>query len=202
MEKWRSGWKQVLIYIGKMGNVIYIEGTQDLDNGDLRKAFAKVLEKELKGKMPRIVMGNGKNQTIDKFHSTPLGKEEGRFLLVDSDAPVNDKVAICAELNESKPNRKVDCTEKNTYLMIQEAESWLLSQPDILKLHKVNVAKLPKRNVMDIQDPSDKLAELYRDSGKEYHKVRDFSRVFPDIDTYLLKTYFSEFKELIAALSL
>lgn len=185
-----------------MGNVIYIEGTQDLDNGDLRKAFAKVLEKELKGKMPRIVMGNGKNQTIDKFHSTPLGKEESRFLLVDSDALVDDKLAICAEFNELKPNRKVDCTEKNTYLMIQEAESWLLSQPDILKQHKVSIAKLPKRNVMEIPNPSDKLAELYKDSGMEYHKVRDFSRVFPDLDTVSLKAYFSEFKDLIAELSI
>lgn len=202
MAKWRFGRQQVLIQIvSKMGKVIYIEGTQELDNGDLRKAFAKVFEKELKGKMPRIVMGNGKNQTIDKFHSTPLGKEEVRYLLVDSDVPVADKALVCADYNGQKPNRKVDCTEQNTYLMIQEAEAWLLSQPEVLKRHKVNVAKLPKRNVMEIADPSDKLAELYKDSGMEYHKVRDFSRVFPDLDTNLLKEYFSEFKDLIAGLS-
>ena len=73
-----------------MSKVIYIEGTQDLDNGDLRLAFAKLLEKELKGKMPRIVMGNGKGQTVDKFQSTPLQKGEDRYVLVDSDASVGD----------------------------------------------------------------------------------------------------------------
>ena len=130
-----------------------------------------------------------------------MGKEEVRFLLVDSDAPVEDKAEVCADYNAKKANRKVDCTEQNTYLMIQEAEAWLLSQPDVLKRHKVSVAKLPKRNVMEISDPSDKLAELYKDSGMEYHKVRDFSRVFPDLDTNSLKEYFSEFKNLITGLS-
>ena len=184
-----------------MRRVIYIEGTQDLDNGDLRKAFAKVFEKELKGKMPRIVMGNGKTQTIDKFHSTPLGKDEERFLLVDSDTPVEDKSVFCTLFNQQKLNRRLDCTVDNTYLMIQEAETWLLSQPNVLRKHRVKVEKLPKRNVMEISDPSDKLAELYKDSGMEYHKVRDFSRVFPDLDTDLLKSYFSEFRDLVAVLS-
>ena len=185
----------------KMIRVIYIEGTQDLDNGDLRKAFAKILEKELKGKMPRIVMGNGKTQTIDKFHSAPLRKDEERFLLVDSDAPVENKLDVCNSFNQMKRNRKVNCTESNTYLMIQEAEAWILSQPEVLKQHKIKAAKLPKRNIMDISDPSDKLAELFKDSGMEYHKVRDFSRLLPDLNTESLKKDFSEFKELVAALS-
>jgi hypothetical protein len=184
-----------------MGKVIYIEGTQELDNGDLRKAFAKVFEKELKGNMPRIVMGNGKNQTIDKFHSTPLGKDESRFLLVDSDGPVKDKMDVCTKYNQQKPNRKQDCTKNNTYLMIQEAEAWILSQPEVLEHHKVNTKKLPECNAMEIDSPSDKLAELYKNSGLEYHKVRDFSQLFPDLDTVALKKYFSEFRNLMAALS-
>ena len=184
-----------------MGKVIYIEGTRDLDNGDLRKAFAKLFNKVVQGNMPRIIMGNGKDQTIDKFHSTPLGQGECRFLLVDSDAPVMDKSSICTDYNRHKQNRRLDCTETNTFLMVQEAEAWLLSQPEVLKQHKVHTAKLPQRNVMEIDSPSDKLAELYRDSGMEYHKVRDFSKLLPDLDTDALKNYFSEFRNLIDALS-
>lgn len=41
---------------------------------------------------------------------------------------------------------------------------------------------------------------MYKDSGKEYHKARDFSRVFPELDTKPLKDYFSEFKSLIDVL--
>ena len=52
--------------------VLYIEGTSDLDNGNLRKAFATLLEKELKGRIPQVIMGDGISQTVDKFMSKPL----------------------------------------------------------------------------------------------------------------------------------
>lgn len=183
-----------------MKKVIYIEGSHEIDNGDLRKAFSKLLEKELKGNMPRVIMGDGKNQTIDKFHSTPLAHDEQRFLLVDSDGSVTDKTSICTTFNEEKPNRKKDCTIDNTYLMIQEAEAWILSQPDVLERHKVNVAKLPQRNVMEIPKPSELLGVLYKDSGKVYHKIRDFGLLFPELDTRKLKEYFGEFEDLIEQL--
>ena len=183
-----------------MKKVIYIEGTRDMDNGDLRKAFSLLFEKELKGNMPKVIMGNGKDQTIDKFHSTPLSQNEQRYLLVDSDAPVKDKVEICTKFNETKPNRIADCKIDNTFLMIQESESWILSQPDVLQKHNISVEKLPQRNVVEIPKPSEMLAVLYKVSNKEYHKVRDFSHLLPDLDTNRLKKYFDEFNGLVAAL--
>ena len=183
-----------------MSAVIYIEGTQDLDNGDLRKAFAKLFEKELRGRMPKIVMGNGKWQTIEKFHLTPIKADEVRFLLVDSDAPVVAKPDICSQFNRKVTNPKHVCSESNTYLMIQEAEAWILSQPAVLMKRGVKVSRLPKKNAMEIANPSDLIAEMYKDSGKEYHKVRDFCLLFPDLDTNALKACFSEFKELLASL--
>lgn len=185
-----------------MKKVVYIEGSHEMDNGDLRKAFAKLLEKELSGNMPKVVMGDGKNQAIDKFHSTPLAPGEQRFLLVDSDGPVIDKETVCSSFNEEKPNRKTDCTIDNTFLMVQEAEAWVLSQPEILHKNKIETVKLPQRNVMEIPKPSEMLALLYKDSGKEYHKIRDFSRLLPEIDTIKLKAYFEEFDALIKGLKM
>lgn len=46
---------------------LIVEGTTDTSNGDLRKGFNKLLSKKLSGKMPRIVMGDGKTQAINKF---------------------------------------------------------------------------------------------------------------------------------------
>lgn len=180
-----------------MGKVIYIEGTQDLDNGDLRKAFSKLFEKELKGNMPRIVMGNGKIQTIDKFQSTPLSPGEQRYLLVDSDDYITNKTKICQEYNDNKQHIRQECNKNNTFLMIQEAEAWILSQPEILEKNKIKINKLPQKDVMQIAKPSDLMTLIYRDSGKEYHKVREFCRIFPKLDTAALKAYFSEFRDFI-----
>lgn len=44
---------------------LYIEGTET-DNGNLRKAFSILLEKELSGNMPRIIMGDGLQQKSSK----------------------------------------------------------------------------------------------------------------------------------------
>lgn len=109
--------------------VLYIEGTTSHDNGDLRKAFSKFLAKELNGRMPKIVMGDGKTQTIDKFYATPLKDGESRFLLVDSDKqlPAVDERTEYTSFNKKRSNRLVDCTTENTFFMVQEAEAWILS---------------------------------------------------------------------------
>lgn len=183
-----------------MTKFLYIEGTSDTDNGSLRVAFAKLLEKELKGAMPRIVMGDGKNQTIDKFHSKPIINDEKRFLLVDSDIILADKDALLRDVNNNKPNRKIDCSSDNTFFMVQEAEAWILSQPDVLRKCSIDVSKLPKKNVMEITKPSEKLSDLYKKSNLVYHKVSEFSRVFTLLDTKKLMSYFKEFNGLISTL--
>lgn len=183
-----------------MKKVVYIEGAHAMDNGDLRKAFSKLFEKELHGNMPKVIMGDGKNQTIDKFHTAPLVQNEQRFLLVDSDAPVDDKAAVCAGFNANQPNGKLKCRLDNTFLMIQEAEAWILSQPEVLNRHNISTAKLSRRNAMEISNPSEMLGLLYKDSGKYYHKVRDFSILLPELDTTKLKECFKEFDELIERL--
>lgn len=79
-------------------------------------------------------------------------------------------------------------------------ETWILSQPDVLisiGLKKVNI---PGGNITDIANPSDLLSRIYKENEKEYHKVRDFVKVFPKLDTQTLKVTFPDFDYLITAL--
>ncbi len=59
--------------------------------------------------------------------------------------------------------------------MIQEAEAWLLSQPEVLVQAEIDMSKFNCSNVETIEDPSEKLADLYKKSGKTYNKVRNFA---------------------------
>ena len=182
---------------------LYVEGTQDLDNGNLRKAFSSLLEKELLGEMPKIIMGDGIRQTVDKFMTKPMAPNEQRYLLIDSDEYLTpeSRTTLISGYNESaKTNRVISLDENNTFFMVQEAEAWILSQPEVLKDFKVSTASLPKRNVMEISKPSEELSRLYRKSNKEYHKVSEFSKLFPKLDTSKLIDYFSEFDRLIKTL--
>lgn len=182
--------------------VIYIEGTSDTDNGSLRMAFSKLLEKELRGKMPQVIMGDGKEQTIDKFLTKPLINNEHRYLLVDSDQPVNQDVkrSIVKEIGDRKVNIKQTATLDNVFLMVQEVEAWKLSQPKILNDIGLNTNAMPKCHPAEIHKPSTELSNIYRKAGKQYHKVSEFVRVFPMLNTQELKECFDEFRLLLDAL--
>lgn len=178
---------------------IYIEGE---NNPGLRKAFTELLKQELGRNMPKIVLGDGISQTIDKFRKAPLEKDEERFLLVDSDEPLTDKADLVRRVNEEKCNQKnckVDATIDNTFFMVQEVEAWILSQPDVLR--KIQITKgLPLANIECIKKPSEKLFQVYEQNGKKYHKVREFPRVFGMLDSSKLRAFSSEYEALIEKL--
>lgn len=181
---------------------LYIEGSANTANGNLRVAFSKLLEKELKGNMPRIVMGDSKYHTIESFFTESTDSKEERFLLIDSDEPTPNKYQICDKYNKThKSKQNIDSSINNTFLMIQEAEAWLLSQPEVLVQAGIDMSKFNCLNVESIKDPSDKLSDLYKKSGKTYNKVREFAKIFPKLDTKKLKQTCSEFKALIDALN-
>ena len=182
--------------------MIYVEGTSDTDNGSLRTAFSRLLEKELKGRMPQVIMGDGKEQTIDKFLTKPLVANERRFLLIDSDQPLSDdtKQRLVKEIKDRKVNIKQDATTENVYYMVQEAEAWVLSQPSILQCAGLKINSAPKCHASEISKPSLLLSEIYRKSGKQYHKVCEFVKIFPLLNTLQLKKDFEEFNSLIDAL--
>lgn len=179
---------------------IYIEGE---NNPILRMAFSKLFKQELDGKMPRIVLGDGISQTIDKFRTFPLEEGEERYLLVDSDEPLTNRKELIRKLNTEKCNGKnaiIEATDNNTFFMVQEVESWILSQPNALKRRGI-CKGLPIENVESIVKPSEKLLEIYSLNGKVYHKIKEFSKVFELLDSKKLKNDICEYRHLINALS-
>lgn len=183
--------------------IVYIEGASEIDNGSLRNAFSKLFRKELQGNMPRIVMGDGLQQTIDKFLTKPLAPDEKRFLQIDSDQAITSetKDGFLQKIRISKNHKcLLEITINNTFLMVQEAEAWILSQPDVLERNRISTTLLPKCSADEISKPSEILAKLYKRSNKRYHKVSEFSKLLPMLDTVKLKEHSEEFRQLIAKL--
>lgn len=183
--------------VKKAGKILFIEGTTDDTNGNLRGAFGQLLEKKLKDnkKMPRIKMCDGRHTAVDQFKN---GKLEGeRLLLVDLDAPLHEKEKVITVIKMVEHSAAL-------FFMVQEMEAWFLSQPEVLdKYFNAEISKkIPKKNVSEIGDPSDFLKDITKGSKKgSYHKVRDGVSLLPLLDLDKLEKYFDEVKLLLNALS-
>jgi len=175
--------------------ILIIEGTSDTRNGNLRQGFHKLLEQKLKGKMPRIVMGDGKNQAIKKFLN--FGKDEFPRLLIDLDKKETEKKM---DLIENKLSKEPE----NVFYMIQEMEAWFLSQPEILdSYYSENISKkIPNRSAKDISNPSVFLYKITKASKKrKYHKVVHAVDLLQKLNAIKLMDDFDDFKKLIKTLN-
>jgi hypothetical protein len=170
--------------------ILFIEGTTNDSNGNLRQGFACLLENEIKGSMIRIKMGNDKRATINKFQNS---KAENSFLLVDLD---KEESFRNNDINEYKLEGKQD----SVFYMIQEMEAWFLSQPEILddffgvKVPKKIRSKDPKK----IENPDKILQGITQLSIKgKYHKVKHGVNLLKRLDSEKLYEDFSDFKNLV-----
>jgi hypothetical protein len=180
--------------------ILFIEGESNTPNGDLRQGFSKLLEKRIDGNMPRINLGGGKSQTINKFLTNKL-EADVKLLMVDLDGPEENKEPDLTGNNLSGQQDKV-------FYMVQEMESWFLSQPNILddffgvddKKKKVS-DKLTKRNASEISDPKGVLKNATKNSRKgEYHEIKHGVELLKLLDAQKLEDSFVDFKKLIAKL--
>ncbi len=167
---------------------LFVEGTSDDTNGDLRQGFENLLKKELAGKMPSIKLGDGIDQTVAKF----LKAEGDKFLLIDLDGA-----------SETKKERvkALKLPESQTFFMIQAMEAWFLSQPDMLNDFYNEDLKVPKKRAEDIAKPDKELQRLTKNTRKkEYHKVRHAVELLGKLDIDKLQKDFADVKNLIEAL--
>jgi hypothetical protein len=174
--------------------ILFIEGTSDDTNGDLRQGFHKLLKQKLSDNMPRIKMGNGITTTIKAFKNNRMS--EYKVLLIDLDAAASAKpLKISAyQLNDQ---------QDHVFFMIQEMEGWFFSQPHILDAFygEEISTKIPKKHFQNIETPAKYLAGLTKNTKKgEYHKVRHGVKLLERLDAEQLVQDSPEFADLIEKL--
>jgi Domain of unknown function (DUF4276) len=181
-------------------NILFVEGESNSPNGDLRQGLSKLLEQKLKGKMPKIILGDGKTQTIKQFKTNQLGAKMS-LLLVDLDKPESEKERDLEDYD------LLDHAE-NVFYMIQEIEAWFLSQPKILDLFygkddngKFISEKIPSKNAMNIPNPDEMLQKFTKNTKRDkYHKIRHAVELLKLLDASQLEDDFPDFKRLIEKL--
>lgn len=173
--------------------ILYIEGTSDDSNGDLRQGFAKLLSQKLEGKVPRIKMTDGKSQSISAFKHPLINHNP--LLIIDLDCIEERKDVFLKEQNLEKRKEKV-------FFMIQEMEAWFLSQPSILdNFYSYPMSKKIKRKPSEIENPSDLLATIAKNTKiGEYHKVRHGVALLEKLNLDLLMKTFPDVKNLVDTL--
>lgn len=178
-----------------VGKILFIEGSSETKNGNLRKAFGKLLEQKLKGNMPRIKMGDDKHKTLDFYNN--YDERSKAFVLIDLDEDESKK-------NEQLKQSNLSVENDNVYFMIQEMEAWFISQSNILISYFGNEVenRIPKGDPKKITKPSQVLYEIAKDTKrKKYHKVRDAEQLLQLLDANQLCNDFEDFKNLVDELS-
>ncbi len=183
------------------GRILFIEGAPlSESSGDLRKGFEKLLAQKLAGKMPSIKLGGGKTATVDKFKNNNFSQEP--LLLVDLDGPAEKR-------SSDLKGYGLEGNSESVFFMIQEMESWFLSQPRMLDGYyppagRGNTVseKLSGREAQEIADPKGELKRLTKDSRKkEYHETKHAVDLLQLLNATQLEDDFPDFKKLIEKLS-
>lgn len=170
---------------------VFIEGSSNDKNGNLRQGFGKLFEQKLKGRMPKIVLGDDKHSTIRKFKGDKLS--EKKLILIDLDA--NE------EMRETQL-KELELDKAQTFFMIQELEAWFISQSEILdSYYGVDIkGKVSNKDPKTISNPSDFLAQLTRKTKKgEYHKVKHATDLLKKLSLVTLEKSFEDVKKLVDA---
>lgn len=171
---------------------LFIEGTKDTTNGNLREGFSKLIEQKAKQKMPTISMGEGKSQAIDKFLNSVDSK-----LLCDLDD-------VESQIENDLKSYNLVGKKDSVFYMIQEMESWFISQPNILdKFYGESISlKLAKKPSKLFSEPDKELQKLTKSNKKkgQYHKVSHGAQLLKMLDANKLYNDFPDFKKLIDSL--
>lgn len=118
---------------------LFVEGggPGELPDKTFRQAWRRFFEAAgLAGKLPKVVRGESRNETFDKFKTAVRKRatNEVVLLLVDSEGPVNPGQSAWQHLfNRDNWDRPSGAANDSAYLMVQVMETWLLADRGALR---------------------------------------------------------------------
>ena len=173
---------------------IVIEGGGSGENPDkdFRQAWTQFFKSAgLVGRMPKVVRGEGREQTFDKFktalHSTR--RDEVVILLVDSEGPVAAGHSAWQHLgNRDNWDQPIGAADNSAYLMVQVMETWFLADRDSLRdffgpqLNENHFRQWPNLEQVPRDTVLNALERATTNCQKPYHKGRASFELLGRID--------------------
>lgn len=179
--------------------VIFVEGSRNTDNGDLRNGFGRLLRQANLGRMPLIVMCDDMHGAIRKFQQE-TAKTTSAFrrvlLLVDLDGPSVSRAAWLAA-------HGLTLYEGRIFFMVQKMEAWFLAQPAMLhEFYRPKLAHaLPKAAPEQVSHPDQVLANCTIGTRKgRYHKTGHGALLLAQLQLTDLRVAFPDVARLLDAL--
>ena len=154
-----------------MSAVIYIEGGGDGDEylaTLFRRAWTKFFQRAgLKGRMPRVMRGGGRNNTCDLFRTSVDSRRAGRIplLLVDSEEAVAAGRSGWRHLRGRDGwDRPRGARDDQVFLMVQAMETWFLAdRPALREFFGASLRERALPEWRDLEDvPKDDVLEALR----------------------------------------
>jgi Domain of unknown function (DUF4276) len=118
---------------------LYVEGGGDGQLLDtlFRQGWKQFFEAAgLAGKMPGVVRGQGRTQTLDLFATAVVHPRGGTLpmLLVDSEEAVEEGHSVWQHLETCHGWKRPPCAaDDQAFLMVQVMETWFLADRDLLR---------------------------------------------------------------------
>jgi hypothetical protein len=118
---------------------LYIEGGGEGPRLDtrFREAWQRFFRRAgLAGRMPKVVRGGGRSQTLEMFRTALANPRRGEvpLLLLDSEGPVAQGCSVWAHLRSLDDwAQPAGAGDDQAFLMVQIMETWLLADREALK---------------------------------------------------------------------
>lgn len=179
--------------------VLFVEGSRNTDNGDLRNGFSKLLQQANLRRMPQIIMCNDTAGAIRKFQQetdNPRSRFQRILLLVDLDGPDATRTAWLAA-------KALTAHRDRIFFMVQKMEAWFLAQPSVVhNFYSPNLPHaLPATAAGLMQHPDQVLEHCTMGTRKgRYHKTGHGARLLAQLRLPELQTVFPDVARLVAAL--